>query len=246
MVVALNNAHLCCYKGAMHLFRHLLERMRSLALVSFSAIVITLASLVAGQDKRLSSVKRAFAKADIPEDAHITFEPNTLLEVMFPQTSSRRPALVKAGVQLQRNQTAIPPRFGIKSVTASQRKETFVVSMVDLDAPTPQNPNVSQIRHFLGANFHLGEPNRFGVSLLSNSTPALSDFLQPTPPAGSDPHRYVFLLFVQPSNFNKESGNFVNASTPVTDFSISTFAKEVGLGNPLGGSFIRVGPDPSD
>jgi len=118
--------------------------------------------------------------------------------------------------------------------------------MIDIDAPTPQNPNLSQIRHFIGANFHLEEPNQFGVSLLANSTPALSDFFQPTPPAGSDPHRYVFLLFAQPSDFNEESGNFVNASTPIIDFSISTFANEVGLGNPLGGSFILVGPDPSD
>ena len=67
--------------------------------------------------------------------------------------------------------------------------------MVDLDAPTPQNPNASQIRHFLGDNFTLEPPNRNGLSLLTNSTPALSDFLQPTPPAGSDPHRYVFPRF---------------------------------------------------
>jgi len=217
--------------------------MLSRTLLSFSTIVVAFVSLVVAQDRSLAEVQSAFAKADIPEDAHITFEPNTLLEVIFPQATTR-PVLVTAGVQLQRNQTAIPPRFGIKSATASQRQETFVVSMLDLDAPTPQNPNVSQIRHFLGANFHLEEQNRFGVSLLSNSTPALSDFLQPTPPAGSDPHRYIFLLFVQPPNFNKQ--DFVNASTPTTDFSISTFAKEVGLGNPLGGSFMRVGPDPNE
>lgn len=91
-----------------------------------------------------------------------------------------------------RTETAIPPRFAIKSPTAAQKRSTFVVSMIDLDAPTPQNPNVSQIRHFLGANFELqesGRLSRFGVGLLANSTPALSGFLQPTPPAGSDPHR---------------------------------------------------------
>ena len=59
--------------------------------------------------------------------------------------------------------------------------------MVDLDAPTPQAPTLSQIRHFLGGNFHLvsGEDRQN----LVNSTAALSEFLQPTPPAGSDPHR---------------------------------------------------------
>ena len=61
--------------------------------------------------------------------------------------------------------------------------------MVDLDAPTPQQPTSAQIRHFLGGNFALGTPDANGLSLLSNSTPALSEFRQPTPPAGSDPHR---------------------------------------------------------
>ena len=61
--------------------------------------------------------------------------------------------------------------------------------MIDLDAPTPQMPNESEIRHFLGANFHLLDFNAQGVGLLSNTTPAISGFLQPTPPAGSDPHR---------------------------------------------------------
>lgn len=89
-------------------------------------------------------------------------------------------------------ETAIPPVFGVQhSAFARTPSGTFVVAMVDLDAPTPQNPNVSQIRHFLGDNFTLEPPNRDGLSLLSNSTPALSGFLQPTPPAGSDPHRCV-------------------------------------------------------
>ena len=58
-------------------------------------------------------------------------------------------------------------------------------------------------------------------------------------------HRYVFLLFQQPPGFDERAAKFVNATTSVQDFSIAQFADEVGLGDPLGGSFIRVGPDPS-
>ncbi|KLO17322.1 PEBP-like protein [Schizopora paradoxa] len=225
---------------------------KSLLSIAVTITLISSSTLVSAQDTSLAEVKAAFAKADVPEDAHITFEPNTLLEVAFPQASGR-PVLVNAGKQLQQPQTAIPPRFGIKSPTASQLHQTFVVSMIDLDAPTPQNPNVSQIRHFLGSNFHIDTESaranrlseRFGVGMLVNSTEALSGFLQPTPPAGSDPHRYVFLLFEQPAGFNEKVGQFVNASTPITDFSIATFAKQVGLGNPLGGSFMLVGPGPN-
>lgn len=85
--------------------------------------------------------------------------------------------------------TAIPPVFGIQSATNTTG--SFVVAMVDLDAPTPQDPSEAEIRHFLGGNFELGTPDVNGFALLSNTTPALSEFLQPTPPAGSDPHRYV-------------------------------------------------------
>lgn len=62
--------------------------------------------------------------------------------------------------------------------------------MVDLDAPTPQDPTNAQIRHFLGGNFFLEQTSlKNDVVTLVNRTPALSDFRQPTPPAGSDPHR---------------------------------------------------------
>ena len=136
--------------------------------------------------------------------------------------------------------------------------------MVDLDAPTPQMPNESQIRHFLGANFVLTSTNQQNITLLSNSTPAISNFLQPTPPAGSDPHRYgnrthlglikaetflivvnryVFLLFEQPNDFNSQT--FVTADTSTANFNISAFAEETGLGSPIGGTFMLVCPDPS-
>jgi len=58
--------------------------------------------------------------------------------------------------------------------------------MVDPDVPTPQNPNVSQIRHFLGGNFFMGE---FGEGALVNKTPAVTEYEGPRPADASDPHR---------------------------------------------------------
>ena len=56
-------------------------------------------------------------------------------------------------------------------------------------------------------------------------------------------HRYVFLLFQQPAGFNDQTE--VTPETSTSDFDISQFAADVDLGNPLGGSFMLVGPDPS-
>lgn len=103
-------------------------------------------------------------------------------------------------------ETAIPPIFSVQLEAAgsghphgsgrggskSHCDEAFVVAMLDLDAPTPQDPVYAQIIHTLGGNYTLQKPDRRGVSLLSNSTPALVHYLQPAPSAGI--HRYVVVV----------------------------------------------------
>ncbi|KAI0060349.1 PEBP-like protein [Artomyces pyxidatus] len=178
----------------------------------------------------------------IPEDIHLTFDPTVLLKVTFPETKAP-PIHLTAGIHLPRNATVGPPSFGILETPAVARlgRGPFVVATVDPDAPTPQSPTAAQIRHFLGANFILGQAGSDGVAKLTNSTPALSGFLQPTPPPGSDAHRYIFLLFKQPPGFSGQT--LVNSSTPISNFNISSFAQTVGLGEPLGGTFMLVAPD---
>ena len=96
--------------------------MRRPSLLVVSAIALVFAFSAGAQDTSLLEVKEAFEKADvrseyltslqrdstifhllqIPANANITFQPDTLLEVAFPQTGNH-PVLVKAGVQLARN-----------------------------------------------------------------------------------------------------------------------------------------------
>ncbi|KAL0960897.1 hypothetical protein HGRIS_005906 [Hohenbuehelia grisea] len=192
-------------------------------------------SVALAQDLSTRAVKRAFDTADIPADLAITFNPSALLEVTFPQTSG--PAItLHAGIQLPRNATAGPPTF---SVLGASSRGPFVVAAVDPDAPTPQTPTNAQIRHFLGGDFTTASLS----GALRNSTAAVSAFRQPTPPAGSDPHRYIFLLFNQPPGF--ESQTVVTPTTSIALFNISAFASQVGLGNPIAGTFMLVGPDPA-
>ena len=51
-------------------------------------------------------------------------------------------------------------------------------------------------------------------------------------------HRYVLLLFQQSAAFNTQTE--VNVTTSAENFNISQFALDVGLGNPLGGTFMLV------
>lgn len=199
----------------------------------FSLEFLSLIALaVIAQDTNIQTVEQAFDNANIPEDLSITFNPNALLEVTFPEPGAD-PITIHAGQQLPRDSTAGPPTFTLRD---SSCQGPFVIAAVDPDAPTPQDPTNAQIRHFLGGNF---TPNTSG--LLSNSTPALSEFRQPTPPAGSDAHRYIFLLFEQPRGFNSQT--VVNTTTPVQNFDIAAFASAVGLGDPIAGSFMLVALD---
>ncbi|TFK38968.1 PEBP-like protein [Crucibulum laeve] len=199
---------------------------------------VALFTLVVAQDTSLQAVKKAFDDAHIPGNLAITFNPKVLLEVTFPEPG-KLPITLHAGVHLPRNSTAGPPAF---SVIGTKSKGPFVVAAVDPDAPTPQTPTSAQIRHFLGGNFSARQIWRASTPLLTNSTPAVTEFHQPTPPAGSDAHRYVFLIFEQPAGFNAQT--FVAPTTSISLFNISQFASEVGLGAPIGGTFMLVAPDP--
>jgi len=206
-------------------------------LFSPAYLLLAFAGLSVAQDTSLATVKRAFDNAHIPSNIALTFNPKVLLEVTFPETTGR-PITLHAGIQLPRNSTAGPPVF---RVVGPAGRGPFVVATVDPDAPTPQNPTSAQIRHFLGGNFLRKTPG--DPLLLANTTPAISDFRQPTPPAGSDPHRYVFLLFEQSKAFDTQT--LVTPATSIALFNISQFAGTVGLGQPIGGTFMLVGPDPS-
>ncbi|KAF5340729.1 hypothetical protein D9611_007356 [Ephemerocybe angulata] len=186
------------------------------------------------QDVSLKDVVKAFEDADIPKILAINFKPKLLLEVTFPQESETAVTL-KAGVQLARNATKGPPTFAIRGV---RTPGPFVIAMVDPDAPTPQDPWAAQIRHYLGGNHTVHD--RGGA--LKNQTSAITEYLQPGPPAGSDAHRYIFLLFKQPKDFAAQE--VITPSTSVVAFNISGFAETVGLGEPLAGTFMRVAPDP--
>ncbi|EIN14351.1 PEBP-like protein, partial [Punctularia strigosozonata HHB-11173 SS5] len=103
---------------------------------------------------------------------------------------------------------------------------------VDPDAPTPQQPNISQIRHFVGGGFRLAGVPTF------NTTPAISDFVQPSPPTNSDSHRYILLLWHQPADFP------TSIDPSIEDFNVTAFAEQVGLGEPIAGNFFTVSTQP--
>ncbi|KJA25690.1 hypothetical protein HYPSUDRAFT_199416 [Hypholoma sublateritium FD-334 SS-4] len=203
--------------------------MRLSIFIAFASSALALA-----QDTSLAEVKKAFDDAHVPKDINLMFEPEVLLEVTFTQPAAK-PITLRAGVQLLRNETVGPPTY---NVIGASSEGPFVIAVVDPDVPTPQNTSIAQIRHFLGGNFYRMNPK--APTLLYNNTPAVSEYLQPSPRAPSDAHRYIFLLFRQSEEFNKQT--LVTATTSIEHFNISSFASALKLGQPIGGTFMMVAP----
>ena len=61
----------------------------------------------------------------------------------------------------------------------------------------------------------------------------------PNPKAGDIPHRYVFLLYTQPTTF-KHPLQFANVSENRIGFDMPAYAAAAGLGVPVAANFIQV------
>ncbi|KAF7355501.1 Splicing factor 3B subunit 6-like protein [Mycena sanguinolenta] len=188
----------------------------------------------------LTDVATAFSKAGIVPGVIPVFEPTGILDVVFTVPTTQQAVNATPGANLTTQQTANEPQFVLTaSDTAAASNAEFVVALFDPDAPTPQNTSLAQFRHFLGAGFQWNA----STGVLSNTTVALTEFFPPGPPPGSDPHRYTVLVYVQSEDFASKASSVVNASTPRTNFNMSAFSEELGLGAPVAGTFFFTGPD---
>jgi len=208
------------------------------------SIFVTLAvaaGISVAQDASPSAAKDAFDRAKLPEELHLKeFKPKAVLAVVYPgspQPGSQSPPpaipLEHGGAQLPENSTPQTPTFShrVPGKPVDIGSGPFVIAIVDPDAPASEK---SPIGHFLGANFKFKDD---GVSLV-NTTPAVMEYKPPSPPAqGSEPHKFVFLLFKQSDGFKEKELGSIDPAT----FNVSQFAEKFGLGSPLGGTYM-LGP----
>ncbi|KAI0927418.1 hypothetical protein AcV5_007961 [Taiwanofungus camphoratus] len=196
--------------------------MYSFALISVFTTCVSVAlsvrasPILSTTGSSLSAVQKSLNDANIPVDANITFNPNVLLDVIFPQNTSSpsMPVVLSApnttlSIAGAHNIDVIEYFYSIEQFTEVTFAPSFVLVGEHLCA-ADKSPSVSPIQHFLGGDFESITPPVVDMALLSNSTPAISEWISPAPPT-ADLHRYVVLIFKQSSGF--ENQTFVNAST---------------------------------
>jgi hypothetical protein len=93
--------------------------------------------------------------------------------------------------------TLSAPTLSIPTAIASP-SQTYLVICLDLDPPFASFPFAGPINHWLQSGFRLS----LSSTNLTTTDPFIVNYFRPGPPPGAGPHRYLFLLYEQPENFD--------------------------------------------
>ncbi|OMP82746.1 Carboxypeptidase Y inhibitor [Diplodia seriata] len=142
--------------------------------------------------------------------------------------------------------------FTTTSNTSAANPATFLILMLDPDAPSPQDTSRAAILHWLQPGVRLSrsvEPftsaNGTVLTLLSErdtATAALAPYIGPAPPSAA-PHRYIVTLWRQPeAEFVMPSGfeGYVGGEER-TGFNVSAFVEGAGLRDLVAATYFLAG-----
>ncbi|KAK5044367.1 hypothetical protein LTR84_011317 [Exophiala bonariae] len=119
------------------------------------------------------------------------------------------------------------------SLTTDDPAGRYVTVCVDLDGPYPSFPFLSPILHWVQSDLQASRSTK----ALTTEKPFIANYIGPGPPPGSSPHRYVFLLYNQPEEFDlklyappggKEYGNMARMR-----YDLAAFEEKAKLGKPI-------------
>ncbi|KAK0391555.1 hypothetical protein NLU13_1055 [Sarocladium strictum] len=130
------------------------------------------------------------AEALVPQD----FTPTTALNVSFDGRAVDCGNLFRAG-ECKRSPTISFAREAKASPAAS-----YLLMLVDPDAPTPEEPKFAYWRHWVVPG--LQPTGGDGAELVAETKRPLTEYLGPGPKDESTPHRYLFLLFEEPAGLD--------------------------------------------
>ncbi|KAI1761779.1 phosphatidylethanolamine-binding protein [Hypoxylon sp. FL1150] len=127
----------------------------------------------------------------IPPD----FKPTTHLAVAFARAA-------EVGAFFRAGECGQTPHisFGPELDAPADASYTFI--LVDPDAPTPDDPKFAFWRHYVVSGLKPGpSEEEYETSVKGSGGKVLTAYLGPGPKDDSKPHRYLFLLYREPSGF---------------------------------------------
>lgn len=143
------------------------------------------------------------------------------------------------GELIPRPEVARPPTISSSVFSTTGKAVLFTI---DLDVPS--NGSRVTLLHWMSPDITGVTDGKNSTELTIPNPPVGTPYLQPAPPVGDFPHRYVFLLFEQPRNFSipPEFAN-INPPTDVSariGFNLAKFVAASGLSTPIAANYITV------
>lgn len=177
------------------------------------------------------------------------------LPATFDVNSTTPQFFVNGGV-FARNATQSAPQLFLPANSTfpsnGTQPATFIILMVDPDAPSPQDNSRGEILHWLQPGVRLSRsieptagPNGTQLAMLSatdTNTAAIVPYAGPAPPSVG-PHRYIIMLFRQPGDDFELPDGFeqYDGGANRTLFNASEFVQAASLDAPVAATFFLVG-----
>jgi phosphatidylethanolamine-binding protein (PEBP) family uncharacterized protein len=188
----------------------------------------------------IAAIKAHFTNADLIPALLPTFDPTALMTVTFPSVGAISP-----GQNLSVQQTAAAPDLKIVPANAGVSPAgNFTLVMVDARV-VGTNESDGQILHWLVNYVTLRNdsscpPSSPSLNVSTACGVVVTDYVGPTPPEGSGPHRYVILLLPQPSSFSPPA-NLTNPNVGLSVyFHLTDYISTSHLGQPIAGMYFDV------
>lgn len=152
----------------------------------------------------LSSVHLHLANAfEVVDD----FTPSTMLSIAYPSNKE-----VSLGNTLKPDDTQDKPIFQI-TPEGEDNSKTYTIVLTDPDAPSRDDPKWSEFCHWIITDVKLpsleaitASANAESLSVDLSKSHEVVEYMGPAPPEKTGKHRYVFLLFRNPSSGKKLEG----------------------------------------
>ncbi|KAL1847577.1 hypothetical protein Plec18170_008473 [Paecilomyces lecythidis] len=144
---------------------------------------------------------------------------------------------IKPGQHIPKAEATSAPELSFNATSG-----TYIVVNVDLDAPFKSVNFLSPVLHWVQSGL-TPEALEDGTAVLKpHDTPFIVNYAGPGPPPGSGPHRYVFLLYEQPEDFDvtkyAPAGGKPVGIGPRIRYDLAAFEKKAKLGPVIAANYF--------
>jgi hypothetical protein len=198
--------------------------MLSAFFIAFALLPFALAQESSG----IKAIEAHFTQSHLVPDLFASFNPSALLSLNYAGVG-----VVNPGQSLTIAQVAPIPTVTVTPANSSVTLDgTYTLAMVDADVVGSKLPD-GQTRHWLVNGVTIS-----GSTVANSSATTITGYAGPYPASGSGPHRYVVVIYAQPSTFAAPAA--YAQPLPVGAFDFNAYVQESGLGPLVAATYIDV------